>query len=339
MSSSSVFVFGDVHDFQAALSTEARADLVLTRGGPFYARLERVGLPQIAIWRVEETLPRIAFIHNQEDKVLIFLPDPGGSRVVWAGLELGTNHMISVGPRECLHAHTSGPCRWNAIWFPAAALARYGRSVLGTDTPIPNGICRWEVPPTLIRELRLLTRSATNSITRHPQPLTGNEAMHGLEQQIIHELMGCIVSAARDTGSSSWRRSHQTMVRLERYLADALRRDLAVKDLCSVLGISDRRLRSDCATHLGVSFVPYTKLKRLQAVRQTLAAGLESDATVADVAHQFGFHHPGRFAGFYRKLYGELPSVTASRRVSGAEPKLRMPWRTSVRDRPARIDS
>lgn len=325
MSSSAVFVFGDVKDFQAALSME----VVLTRGGPFYARLARMELPQIAIWLVEETLPRIAFVHNREDKFLLVFPNPGGGRLVCAGLELGANHMISVGPRACLHAHTLGPCQWNAIWFPAAALARYGRSMLGTDRPIPEGICRWEVSPGLLRELRLLARSAGSSITRRPQPLTGIAAMHGLEQQIVDELMGCLASAAADTGSPGWRQSHRTMVKLERYVTDALCQELTIRELCAALDVSDRRLRRDCAVHLGVSLVSYTKLKRLQAARWVLAEGLGEDMTVAAVAERFRFHHAGRFAGSYRALFGELPSVTASRGARGEGVTLRLARRVA----------
>src|SRR5579875_3845507 len=96
MRSSAISVFSDVRDLQAALSIAARADLVLAQGGRFYARLTRVELPQIAVWHVEETLPRIAFIENQTDNVLLAFSASRDTPMVWAGIELNVDTMISI---------------------------------------------------------------------------------------------------------------------------------------------------------------------------------------------------------------------------------------------------
>lgn len=322
MSCSAVVVFGDVQDFTAALSADAPLDVVLTKGGRFYARLTRVGLPEITVWRVEETLPRIAFINNHEDRFLIFFSNPGSSRAIWAGLELDDNHVVSVGPGERLHGRTLGPCQWYAIWFPAAELARYGRAVLGMDAPIPGGICRWTIPSARLRGLRFLTTSAANSIVHHPQPLTGETAVHGLEQEIIDQLMKCLASGFVDTGSRRWRQSHQIAVKVERLVVDTLRQDLRVEAICTALEVSERRLRHDCALHLGLGVARYKKLKRLEAARRLLSDGLNPDTTVAAVALQFGIRHMGRFAGAYQELFAELPSVTAARGPRRSLPRL-----------------
>lgn len=329
MSSSAIAVFSDIHDLQAALSSEAPANLVLTRGGRFYARLAQIGLPQITVWRVDENLPRIAFIDNNEEKFLISFSNSGSSQMVWAGLAMDPNQMISVGPRERLHVRSLGPCQWNAIWFSAVELARYGRSVLGADVMIPDGICRWTIPHVRIRQLRQLTGAAASSITRHPQPLVTNVALHGLEQEIIHQLMKCIGSATVAPGSRRWRLSHQTAVNAEDLVTDTLGRELRAKDACTALGVSHRRLREDCATHLGLGFAPYKKLKRLEAARQTLSKGRDTDITVAAVAHQFGFRHAGQFARLYQELFGELPSVTTSRGPRRSLPQLSLRQRAS----------
>lgn len=317
-----MLVLGDVQDFTAALSTEALVDVVLTKGGRFYARLARVGLPEITVWRVEETLPRIAFIDNHEDRFLVSCPNPGSSRAVWAGLELDDNHMVTVGPGERLHARTLGACQWNAIWFPAAELARYGRAVLGMDAPIPGGVCRWTISSARLRELRFLTTSAANSIVRHPQPLTGDTAVHGLEQEIIDQLMKCLASGVADTGSGRSRQSHRTAVNVERLVVDTLRQDLRIEAVCAALGVSERRLRHDCALHLGLGVARYKQLKRLEAARRLLSNGRDPDTTVAAAALQFGIRHMGRFAGAYQELFGELPSVTAARGPRRSLPRL-----------------
>jgi len=66
-------------------------------------------------------------------------------------------------------------------------------------------------------------------------------------------------------------------------------------------------------THHGVSPIQYVKLIRLEAVRRSLANSDPLSITVGGVASEFGFRQLGRFSAEYRKVYGEIPSVTLRR--------------------------
>ena len=54
---------------------------------------------------------------------------------------------------------------------------------------------------------------------------------------------------------------------------------------------------------------PATAIRRarLEAARQILAFG-ESAGTVTEVAYQYGFTNPGRFAGLYKETFGVSPA-------------------------------
>jgi AraC family ethanolamine operon transcriptional activator len=51
----------------------------------------------------------------------------------------------------------------------------------------------------------------------------------------------------------------------------------------------------------------------MRMVQRALRDGMAADATVTEIATQFGFWQFGRFAGEYKLLFGELPSTTLAR--------------------------
>ena len=63
----------------------------------------------------------------------------------------------------------------------------------------------------------------------------------------------------------------------------------------------------------GIGPMGYLRRIRMDRVREALAAA-ESGETVTDIALRWNFHELGRFAGAYRRLYGEPPSATLRRR-------------------------
>ena len=84
-------------------------------------------------------------------------------------------------------------------------------------------------------------------------------------------------------------------------------------DLCALMVVGDRTLRSCCDEFLGMSPTRYVLLRRLKEVRRTLRDADPDAMHVAEVAHRFGFVELGRFAGTYRATFGENPSDTLQR--------------------------
>jgi AraC-like DNA-binding protein len=57
----------------------------------------------------------------------------------------------------------------------------------------------------------------------------------------------------------------------------------------------------------------YLLLRRMNLARHALSVGDPLVTTVTEVATEHGFWQFGRFAGDYKFLFGELPSVTLRR--------------------------
>jgi AraC family ethanolamine operon transcriptional activator len=79
------------------------------------------------------------------------------------------------------------------------------------------------------------------------------------------------------------------------------------------IGVNDRTLLRTFQETFGVPTKRYLLLRELHNVRATLNAGAPDDATLADVLARHGIWEFGRFAGRYRRHFGELPSETLRR--------------------------
>ena len=91
------------------------------------------------------------------------------------------------------------------------------------------------------------------------------------------------------------------------------RDEFSLRDLAKAAGTSPSTLLRTFNTHHGVSPMQYVKLIRLEAVRRSLLDSDPLSGTVGGVASEYGFRQLGRFSAEYRKVYGELPSVTLRR--------------------------
>ncbi|WP_180897810.1 helix-turn-helix domain-containing protein [Martelella soudanensis] len=83
-----------------------------------------------------------------------------------------------------------------------------------------------------------------------------------------------------------------------------------IVDICAATGVSERRLQYAFHEYIGMSPNAYLRLLRLNRTRAALAAACPRQTTVTRVAIQHGFLHFGRFAGDYKRIFGETPSAT-----------------------------
>jgi transcriptional regulator GlxA family with amidase domain len=139
------------------------------------------------------------------------------------------------------------------------------------------------------------------------------EVARAVEQGLIHALVTCLTGAkAQDVGAAK-RRHANIMIRFEEVLAEHLSRRLHMPDLCELIGVTDRTLRSCCAEFLGISPSRYVLLRRLKQVRIALQDADSAITSVAELARGCGFTELERFAGVYQAAFGETPSSTLRR--------------------------
>jgi AraC family ethanolamine operon transcriptional activator len=88
---------------------------------------------------------------------------------------------------------------------------------------------------------------------------------------------------------------------------------LTVQELCEVCGVTRLRLNRAFRATLGLSPSAYMRLVRLNGARRDLLAKRAPElAKVTEIATKWGFDELGKFAGYYRRAFGERPSETVA---------------------------
>jgi AraC-like DNA-binding protein len=303
--------FIDLDNYQASLH-QARTDLLVTSQGSFNAHLTWATLHHMQLLHSEEDLPRIAYISLEP--TLVFLgfatrPDPP---MLWGGVELQTGDIIFHSRGERFHQRTTGPCGWSLVGLTPDHLEQYGGALSGKTLSLPAAARILRPAARDAARLRRLHAQACRLAETRPKVLAHPEVARAIEQGLIHSLVTCLSAKARDDGVA--RRHHtRIMVRFEEVLAEHPNRQLPLPELCALIGVSERTLRSCCAEFLGISPTRYVLLRRLKAVRIALRNADPATSSVAEIAGGCGFTELGRFAGAYRTAFGEAPSTTLRR--------------------------
>lgn len=91
---------------------------------------------------------------------------------------------------------------------------------------------------------------------------------------------------------------------------------LTIEGVARTVGLSVRALHAGFCREFDRSPKQYLQSVRLERARADLAVAAPGGGVrVIDVAHRWGFSHPGRFASTYRNHYGEAPAATLARPV------------------------
>jgi AraC-like DNA-binding protein len=90
-------------------------------------------------------------------------------------------------------------------------------------------------------------------------------------------------------------------------------REFTVEALARAVSLKMRALQLGFQRELRTT--PSARLRevRLRRAREDLLAATAAGTTVSQVAERWGFSNHGRFAAYYRRRFGELPSVTLQR--------------------------
>jgi len=136
------------------------------------------------------------------------------------------------------------------------------------------------------------------------------EAADFLQRSIVEAFLLSLRSAQSTEKKSLLYTGARLVSEAEDYVDAACERPVHISELCSALKVSRRSLHRAFADALGVGPVAYLRCRRLSAVRSVLSRSDPATVSIGDVAFEYGFPEPGRFAAYYRAHFGETPSET-----------------------------
>jgi len=311
MPGSGTGTFIDSDDYEASLG-HLQINLFVTSRGSFKGRLTWAKLHHLHVLRSEEGLSRIAYVSLPPTLAFMGFVTRPGSPMFWGGSELQTGEIMLYLDGEQFHQRTTGPCSWSLLGLTPEHLKRYAGALTGKAYLLPVASRVLRPAARHAARLRRLHAQACRLAENRPKVLAHPEVARAIEQGLIHALVTCLAARARDDGGA--RRHHtRIMVRFEEVLAEQPNRPLHMRELCALIGVTERTLRSCCAAFLGVSPSRYMLMRRLRAARIALRNADPAHARVGEIAGSYGFTELGRFAVIYRTAFGESPSTTLRR--------------------------
>jgi AraC family transcriptional regulator, ethanolamine operon transcriptional activator len=240
----------------------------------------------------------------------IFLQTRGAPAFSGNGCRFHQLSLMVVGPGEefCLAADASSR-RWCSLYIPNETLA-YANGDTTTAVSSMRGV--FQLPSERIERFRSVVEQLDQTVQQAPAAFDSAESQKAAEQKLareVRDLLAAPPEVEHPLGRHAVPRNQ--IIRMSMDFVDQHDGEcLAVEQLATAAGVSERTLRDAFQQYFGVAPVQYLNRRTLHQIRAALKAADPSRATVTEIATQFGVWQFGRFARDYRFLFRELPSET-----------------------------
>lgn len=229
----------------------------------------------------------------------------GSAGCVWQHRRLDPGHLVLRGSDVEVDHQTSRRVVRMELDVDEEAFRGAARVLVGIDP----GRVSWSAvrpPPGAFDEFERRLRRFLHAAGREPSGAGETEV---LEQACLRAAVEAVYPAARPAALPLPART-ALVRRADELMRANFRVPVGEIDLCAALGVSGRTLRLAFRERYGLGPMAYYQAVRLNAARGLLRAAGPGGAPIGEVGRSCGFAHPGKFAGYYRRLFGESPSAT-----------------------------
>ena len=172
---------------------------------------------------------------------------------------------------------------------------------------------------TALVELQLWLQGVRQQLSAHfRKPL-----FKGFLEQIIAEMPRRFLKTMASSSPSPYRHSlrqrDRAIKKIKEVLAEFPDVSPTMADLCEVAQVSERTLEYAFQERYKMTPTNYLRFYRLNGAHKALRAADPASTTVTKVATDWGFWHFGDFASYYRKVFGQRPSDTLKKTLSGRQ--------------------
>jgi AraC-like DNA-binding protein len=248
-----------------------------------------------------------------EEFYLLQIPLAGHAvvRVEGTRFVAGTHTASITNPSDTLSMRWSADCGKLIVRIDGAAIDRHVAALL--DRPVTREVrfrpCIDGAGPasTVLRTARFVMDELQYGGL--PSPLMRRQ----MEQMIVSSLVERQPHTYSDELFRAVSRAAPRHVRrAEDFIVAHAHDPITIEDICAASGASARSLYKGFRDFRDTSPMEHLRNVRMERAHETLCAPEPAD-TVTSIATRWGFFQFGRFAGRYRELYGEPPSVTLRR--------------------------
>ena len=312
MPSSAVHAFTDPDAYMAAIRA-TEVEVTVSAPGSFAAKLIRIDLHRLWMQRLSESLPRVLHSALMSGRAIITFRTLPGPSLLWSGVDMRADNITRHSEGHEAYQLSSGPARFGAMSLPVEDMVSVGETMGGFDLTPPRDTLSVTPSPAAMGRLQRMHAAAAYLAENAPEIIANRDAARGLEQALIEAMVGCLGTTETREDTVAQRQHELIMRRFRRVSEEKLGQSLYITEICKLVGVSERTLEVCCQEELGVGPKRYLLLRRLHLARRALCEAAPDATTVTDIATRYGFWHFGRFAGEYRSLFEESPSVTLHR--------------------------
>lgn len=285
----------------------------LRRTPPLHAVINAFYLPSTYVSYLHYRAPVSLIARGDRPDYSLSLPAEGtfsaqiGAAQVQGGYRTGTLGSPTLDQRTVLNEQSS---RYG-ISISQAALVRQLESLLGC--PLTEPLCftpKVDLDNTAGRSLQSLIQLMVDDLSQDDsgfnQPLMATQFEQLLISMLLsqqpHNYTHRLATPAPTPAS-------RDVKRVLDYVHAHLHEPITLTDLVEISGVAGRSLQAHFRRFTGQSPLAYVTAQRLARARGDLRQAKPSE-TVTTIATRWGFTQLGRFAGVYRKTYGETPVET-----------------------------
>lgn len=314
MPSSAVRVFTDPDEHAAAIR-QSVSEMTVTGRGAFRSEIVRIDFHHLWMQRFTENMSRIRHTTGLGGRAVIAFPTHPGPLQSWQGAELTSANLIRHRQAASYYHRSAGASVTATMSLPLAEIAPISTAFAGFDLSPPRDATILTPPRSAMATLQRLHAEAGHMAKTQPDIIAHPESARGLEQALIEAMAVCLATGDASEERAAQRRHALIMRRFHQYVAERPDQPLYIPEICNAIGVAERTLRVCCQEHLGTSPKHFLLMRRMQFVRRELSKADPKITTVTEVATRFGFWQLGQFAGEYKSIFGELPSMTLARKA------------------------
>ena len=288
----------------------------LLRGGRFRAMLDRLILPTSRLDRGSYSLPgfgrgvipkgwiNFGFTHQIDEPAWV------------NGSDLKANDIQLYAEGESVDYRSAPNAAWYAFQVRPADLDQFSLEFNGHSISIPkSGSVNLQIPTSVFNDLRSAFDAALDIGRLNPSTLLHSQVEY-IQNQLMKKVAFAVASATGETDLriiNAAGRKLKLIRRCEEFLNEHLCDSFSILELAQAIGTNERSLEYYFHDVYGISPQRWVINAKLHAVRRDLQSDA-SQVSIQQIATQWGFHHAGRFAAAYRKLFDEYPRQTFLKR-------------------------
>lgn len=236
------------------------------------------------------------------DKFTFGFPGRNLNAIWWQGQHVSQEDVLVYFPGTEMHSVTGCDFEVHIISLSEEDIERYADRC-GLKRPSSGRLpSLFKAPTFLIEEARSLLGLMTSD------PLSIDDCSLDLfAENLVRCWLGQIGLVSKTATSHH---SDQVLDQVLAAVSQGNSADVRVSELCENAGLSRRALELAFRERFNMGPAAFLKSSRLVETRRRLSAASSAEASVGNIMALSGFSHVGQFARDYKRMFGELPSVT-----------------------------